>query len=362
MLKRIQARPKWQRLTLFYLAIVAVILFFVILTVLFINNSIVQTERLTALPILPEEISVSEFAELPDEDAYPAALAIGPDGTLYTGSYVSGVLYTIAPDGSVAVIDSTRGPIGSVSGLDIGPDGALYILDRIHPLQVQGAVLWRYSEADGLQELRRFSSDEAEGMVLPDDIALDAAGNIYISDRGPDRVWRLSPDGSEASIWWQSPIEEDSSAAPTGLAYDAASERLIVTDSARDAIYAVPVASSNPSADTVQLFRNTRNIDRPGLDGVAVLPDGEIMVAALGVNRVGRIESESELQYLAGNFRGSSDLAYDSTRERLYVSNWDQRALLPLTIVFIQVDLEPHLPFAIDLIEFEPSPPAETGS
>ena len=80
-------------------------------------------------------ISVSEFAALPDEDAYPAALAIAADGTVYTGSYQTGALWAISPDGAISEIADSRARIGSITGLDLGPDGALYILDRIAALE-----------------------------------------------------------------------------------------------------------------------------------------------------------------------------------------------------------------------------------
>ena len=58
---------------------------------------------------IAEGITISEFAALPDEDAYPAALAIDVDWQLYTGSYQSGALWSISPAGDVREIQGSSG-------------------------------------------------------------------------------------------------------------------------------------------------------------------------------------------------------------------------------------------------------------
>ena len=147
-------------------------------------------------------VSVSEFAALPDEDAYPAALAIAADGSVYTGSYQTGALWAISPDAAVSEIAESRARIGSITGLDVGPDGALYILDRISALESKGAVIWRY-QAGELTSIVQIPAEPTIGVLLPDDIAVDSAGLIYISDRDPrasgvtaaaDRIWAFSGD------------------------------------------------------------------------------------------------------------------------------------------------------------------------
>ena len=147
-----------------------------------------------------EGVSVSEFAALPDEDAYPAALAIAEDGTVYTGSYQSGALWSISPEGAVSEIADSRARIGSVTGLDLGPAGALYILDRLSALESKGAIIWRY-QAGELTSIVQIPADRSIGLLLPDDIAVDSAGQIYISDRDPPRVWRYSSGGQNLAYF-----------------------------------------------------------------------------------------------------------------------------------------------------------------
>ena len=189
----------------------------------------------------PRASSVAEFATLPDDDAYPAALAIAPDGTLYTGSYETGALWSISPDGEAREVVGARERIGSVSGLDAAPDGALFILDRIEPLAAQGAVIWRYADGE-LNAIVEIPAGETLGVMLPDDIAVDLSGIIYVSDREPARIWRYSSDGRNLGVWWRPPA--GTTASPTGLAYDAAQNGIVITDSAGDAVYRVPADSA----------------------------------------------------------------------------------------------------------------------
>jgi len=287
-----------------------------------------------------ESVSVSEFTALPDEDAYPAALAIAADGTVYSGSYQTGALWSISPEGIVAEIADSRDRIGSVTGLDVAPDGALYILDRIAALESKGAILWRY-QVGVLQSVVQIPADRSIGLQLPDDIAVDSAGQIYISDRDPPRVWRYSSQGQNLGVFWRPPA--DQAAAPTGLAYDARRDAILISDSAQDALYRVPAGATElaQAIDSTETLFNDGARKGYGFDGIAVTPAGEVYLALLAWNRAARLEN-GELQMLARDFRGASDLVYDAARHRLIVTNWNQFSL--------GFGTRPQLPFALDAV------------
>ena len=288
-------------------------------------------------------LSVREFVALPDEDAYPAALAIDADGRVYTGSYQSGALWAISPDGAVSEMADSRARIGSITGLDVAPDGALYILDRIAPLESKGAVIWRY-QAGELRSLVEIPAEPSIGLLLPDDIAVDSAGRIYISDRDPARVWRYSSDGRNLGLFWRPPA--DSEAAPTGLAYDAGREAILISDSAQDAVYRVPASATDlaSAVDATETLFDDQGRQGYGFDGIAVTPAGDVYLALLAWNRAGRLD-QGELVMLARDFRGASDLVYDAARNRLIVTNWNQFSL--------GFGTSPQLPFALDVIQFK---------
>lgn len=327
-MRRLQALPLRERRLAAGLIFVAGLLLIVLVTLILLLLTLNSDSRRDLAVALVEGVRVREFAVLPDEDAYPAAISVAPDGSLYTASFVSGAVWRVTAAGQVSELPGTRQALGAVAGLQAAPEGVLYLIDQwdASPLSTGGELLRR--DANG--RLQRLAAD----FVLPDDVTRDGAGNLYVSDRGAGLVWRLTPAG-ERDVWWRPPADEQP-AAPTGLAWDAQRDALVVTDSNRDAIYRV-------SADgvTETLYQHGAAAHAPGLDGVTLDGQGRILVAAQGQNGLARLEA-GELRYLAGAFRGISDVAWSAGR--VYATNFDSFSL----VVGV---LRPRLPFALDVIE-----------
>jgi DNA-binding beta-propeller fold protein YncE len=356
MLQRVQKLPQPARIALF-VGIALAILALLVLATLAVGVAIVQnTPRLEAVALV-EGYQVAEYMVLPDEDAYPATVAVDAAGTVYTGSYVSGAVWALDTRQTLREIADSRRLIGSVTAISAAPDGSLYILDRISPLEVLGARVWRLASDDSLTLLRDFTGQDADILQLPDDIAIDAQGSIYITDRGIDQnhdvIYRIAADGTEG-VWWQSPpVMNQRAYAPTGLGYSPEKNALYVTDSILDLVYEVPIGTDGQAGETRVVYdrRFGSEAAHPGFDGVSVAPDGRLFLSGLGNNRVGVYDPNTGLlTYLAGNFRGAADVVYDPLTQRLFVANWDQRSLLPTPVLFISVQTRPHLPFAIDVV------------
>ena len=329
------ARFARTRALLFLVATLAIGAVLIVVMTWFVIGSAPRTNAVA----LAEGVTVSEYLALPDDDAYPAALAISSEGTLYTGSYQSGAVWAISRDGVVSEIDGSRARIGSVTGLDVAPDGALLILDRITPLDAQGAVIWRYADGN-LETVVEIPNDEAVGLLLPEDIMVDSAGLIYISDRKTGRVWRIAMAGEDLSVFWQLPCGE--TCAATGLAFDPANNAILITDSESDAVYRVAAGDTSSRAERIYIDEAESGY---GFDGITVTPEGEIFLALLAWNRVAKLQ-DGKLAILARDFRGSSDVAYDADSDWLFVSNWNQFSL--------GFGTRPQLPFALDVIDLSP--------
>ncbi len=339
MIRAIQQRSKGQRQAIFFFLVVTGLLVLLIPSVLLGLSFLSPSNESVALV---EGVTVSEFATLPDDDAYPPAIAVAPDGTLFTGSFVSGAIWQIDANGRVTEVDGTRLNIGSVMGLEVAPDGVLYIVDQLDSNPgVGGGVVKRLSDDGRIDIVARI--DDGRGFEAPDDIAIDSAGNLYVSDRARQEVWRFEANGN-GELWWTPPrfSDRENNHEPTGLAYDAVHDAIIITDPVMNAIYRVSIATGESEI----LYLHAINAGQPpGFDGVTVTPDGEIYVAALEQNGVARLE-DGQLHYIAGLFRGSSDVEYFA--DKLYVTNFDQFSLV-LTVS------QPRLPFAIDVIDLNPS-------
>lgn len=118
---------------------------------------------------------------------YPNYASFADDGTLYvsdSGSWTeaTGALWAIAPDESARRLDVA--PIAFANGLYVN-EGYLYYIASALP------GVWRVPLAGGAEELVA----EMERCV-PDGLALDAEGSLYVSCYQPNQLWRLRRDGA----------------------------------------------------------------------------------------------------------------------------------------------------------------------
>lgn len=331
MMQRIALLGQGQRILIFILMMVGGLLFIGAITVFLILSSVNAVGRTQAIP-LNEGVTTAEFVVLPDEDAYPAAVTVNSAGTVYTGSYVSGVIWAINAAGELEEVPHSRDTFGSIVGLAAASDDVLYVLDRITgDPRAAGGLIWRLEVGQAPVEFAKIEGES--GFIAPIGLTLDAEGRVYALDRGRREVWRWNADGSGAMIFWQ-PIDEGQ--LPTGMDYDAQSDALIIADSEMNTVYSVPVGGG---VDT-QLFRYESAINKPSFYGVAV-DEGRIYLTALEQNSIATLQ-DGQLVYLAAQFRGPSDIVA-AGNGRFYVTNFDSSAL-------VVPGVTPRLPFALDVV------------
>ncbi|MFN8373885.1 MAG: NHL repeat-containing protein [Anaerolineae bacterium] len=348
-MNRLQNVSRPQRILIFVLFFVGGLFLIIALFVFLAIQSFNSGVRAQAQPQV-DTVGVTEFVALPDEDAYPASVAVAPDGTVYTASYVTGTIWAISPlDASVTELNGSRDTLGSVTGMAVGPDGTLYVVDQLNSdIRSAGGTVWRITGAPAAPIIESFAAiDDAQGFVEPEDITLDTAGNVYVSDRGRGEVWRFAPDGGSSTAWWTAPVAiAETQPAPNGLAYDPTHDAIIVTDTISNAIYRVTVVD----ARGITIYLHGARAGSPGFDGVAVTPEGHIYVTLLEDHSVALLTETEDLvapgtlTAVAAPFRGASDIAYTSVpTPRFYVTNFDQLAL-------VLPGVRPQLPFALDVI------------
>ncbi|MFN8531267.1 MAG: hypothetical protein U0670_21910 [Anaerolineae bacterium] len=338
MFKNLDKMSRAQRRFMFFVLFGGALLAFIGISVLLISSSLRSGERVIAQALDPN-VSVREFALLSDEKAYPPAVAAGTDGVIVTGSYSTGAMWRISLAGEVTEIPGTRDTIGAFTGITAAPDGSFLIIDQndTDPRSA-GGRLWRLT-GDTLTDFP--AQIDATGWVAPNDLALDTAGRLYVTDSGRNEVWRFEADGSNGAPWWVPPESSSSSQrrAVTGITYDPLNDAMIITDAEQNMIYRVNVADAVASV----IYEHGQRATPPGFDGVTVGPDGTIYVAALGQNGIAIVAPDNTLTYIAGFFRGASDVEYVAPG-LLIVPNWDQASIvLPL--------IAPQLPFSIDVID-----------
>lgn len=338
----IQRLGRGQRVAVFVCLMIGGVMLLVAVTALLISFSYNTSPRVTTTALV-EGVSVREFATLPDNDAYPSAVAVGADGVVYTGSRATGAVWAINTDGEVSEIPGTRESVGAVNGLDVAPDGALLILDRLQSdPRVSGGTIWRWFG----NELTPFATiEDANGFIAPGDITSDAAGHVYATDRGRKLIWQWDVDGLDGRLWWVPPAEIEG-VVPTGLAYEPANDAILVTDSEKNTIYRIAISENGGAGEAELIYQHDASDTTtiPSFTGITVAPDGAIYAAALVQNGLVRV-ADGQIAYIVGTFRGINDVAAapDGT---LYAANFDSRSLvLPL--------VQPQLPFGIDVITFD---------
>ncbi|MCA9885296.1 MAG: SMP-30/gluconolactonase/LRE family protein [Anaerolineae bacterium] len=351
-IERIQAMPGPARVAI-YIGGLLLVLVVVLAVTLFVFIATATNQPRTQAAVAPDVGAISEFAKLPDDDAYPSTLAIADDGTLYTASYKTGAIWAITPDGTIREVPNTRERLGAVIALAIGPDGNLYALDHTDPIAIQGGILWHITPDGDIHHSLVLAETDQTNVRFFDDLAVDSDGHVFISERVQDAIWRWEPSTNDIDLWWRE-LDDSSDMVPSpgGLAYDATTNSVLVADATLNTITRIPThaESTQSEAEVIYRFSGAKQA-APGFDGLAVTPTGTIYAAALGQNAVMRLDG-GEMVTIAQGFRGSSAVAYDPQRNLLYVNNWDQSYLQPQNVfLFLYMDIPPRLPFGIDRIE-----------
>jgi sugar lactone lactonase YvrE len=228
----------------------------------------------------------------------PEGLDFSHDGHMYAALWQSGRIVEVDPKGAVRTVafvpDETLGKQGITTGVELGPDGQLYV-----------AYMWHYTPDEELDPKHfgcRNSQDVYTGIYrvdpktgtttafltkregwpacFPDDIAFDARGDLYVTDLSLSGLWKLTPE-HKFTLWSTDPLLEWSpppySGFPEGandVVITADGGALIVVTDGNPAIVKVPIRPDG-SAGPAELVAR----DLTMLDGVELDERGNIYVS-----------------------------------------------------------------------------------
>ena len=120
-----------------------------------------------------------------DPSASIGRLAAAPDGALVLA--VDPDVVRVAPGAmTTGVLFSEPAP-GGIGGIAVDGEGVVYVADPA----TQSVVALDGGESTVIDA----SGDGFNTLDLPDDVAVDAQGNLFVVDVGSDRVFRVEPDG-----------------------------------------------------------------------------------------------------------------------------------------------------------------------
>ncbi len=184
-----------------------------------------------------------------------------------------------------------------------------------------------------VEQIGKLDNDE-----IPHSITFDKDGVLYFTDTQRGTILKLN-EASEYETWWILPEVSDETQ-PTGLAYDAVTDDIVVADTAAGIVYRIDFEADR----SPKLLGSIYSEDDRELDGLTIDDLGRVIFTIYDTNKVARIELNGEITILAEDFREPSDVVY--LNNAVYVTNLDSISLAP--VVGLLVD--PSLPFTIDKI------------
>ncbi|WP_371856459.1 serine/threonine-protein kinase PknD [Nocardia anaemiae] len=155
------------------------------------------------------------------------------------------------------------------------------------------------------------------GLKNPQDLAVDTAGNIYVSDTSNDRVMKLAAGASAPT-----PLPFTGLKDPRGVAVDRAGD-VYVADRGNDRVLKLAAGASAPTTLPLTGLQ--------GPDGVAVDTAGNVYVTELGTEHVTRLAAGASAPTIFP-FTGLKDpqgLAVDTAGD-VYVVDWGNKWVVRL--------------------------------
>ena len=139
------------------------------------------------------DVSVYSSGAEDEPFSVPNYPAFDAEGNLYvcdSGDWHgdNGKIYRVRPGGEAEVWD--RRPKEFPNGLCMAPDGgSIYVAMSVNPPRVERIHVEDDGSAGRMETAAEFP------MTVPDGVAFDADGNLYVSMYRPDVIYRVTPDG-----------------------------------------------------------------------------------------------------------------------------------------------------------------------
>jgi sugar lactone lactonase YvrE len=249
------------------------------------------------------------FAILPDGSGGPEGLEVDPDGNVYVGSFGFTATGPIDPPGRIFVFDR-RGKLLRV--LEV--EGSSANLLGLRWREATGTLLVADFGNAQVLEVDPLTGASEPFLTIPpppptgaslNDIALDAAGNVYVSDSFQGIVWRTGAAGGLAQAWVTSPLLQTTGVPPfgaNGLRLNRDGTALFVTNTGNDTVVRVPVLNGGGAGEP-EVFVHSIN----GADGLLVDDDDNLWVAANQADEIVVVDPTGKAIAKLGDFDGVRD-------------------------------------------------------
>ena len=210
----------------------------------------------------------------------PAAFGIASPSKIFGYDVHTGALVR------TITMQNQPGPINALSCITADENDNLYVLDLM-----QGVV--KINLISGQQSVYAApfypvyqSAFNPPAPLLPNDLAFDNNGNLYVTDSFQATIWRIPPGGGAPQVWFQS-AAIDGPFGPNGIRVHP-SGSLIYFSKTFDAqgagvIYTLPVVD-HPQQSDLKVFHTYT--PGAGPDGIAFGKLGSLYVALAGYSQI----------------------------------------------------------------------------
>ncbi|HEV2834955.1 MAG TPA: hypothetical protein VGW58_06540 [Pyrinomonadaceae bacterium] len=255
---------------------------------------------------------------------------------------------TVAGEGTPLIRDNTQPLQAAFSdpfGIAVAKDGTVYVADagesnRIRKITGEGGVTTFAGGGEGFAD----GAGTAASFNTPSGLAIDSDGNLYVADTGNNRIRKVTPEGNVTTIagdgtagYRDGPATQARFNGPIGVAVDNRGN-VFVADTYNDRIRMispegqVTTVAGGGTPGYADGDRNSSLFDTPC--GVAVMPDGTLIVADTGNDRLRKITADGNVSTMAVNVNGedlSSPLGLALTHDNyIYVTELDRSRVIQI--------------------------------
>jgi sugar lactone lactonase YvrE len=253
-----------------------------------------------------EEPKIWVYAKLPGA---PEGVCVDSKKNLYTTLHNMGEVVLLKDGGSFEHIAyvPTKEEIGQgeIYGIEADKDDNLYVayLQNSKYLDIHKDIPNTYHPAchdvrvtrSGVYKIdaktRQVTAVATRGdgwpFCFPDDVAIDNAGNIYLTDLTYSGIWKISPDGKKVTMWSNDPLLNwlSDPSLPLGvnaLVLDKDQKNLYADTTTLDGrIVKIPI-NADGSAGKAQLYSRGHT----WFDGIEIDDEGYIYASEPGANQI----------------------------------------------------------------------------
>jgi DNA-binding beta-propeller fold protein YncE len=249
-----------------------------------------------------EDFKAWVYTKLPDT---PEGIGVDPKGNLYAALFHTGEVVRLEDDGTYTHIawvpSKAESGKGMLIGLDTDKNSNIYVaykahskydsmVDPHHPAckDTKDTTSGVYKiDAATHRVIAVATRGDGWPFCLPDDVDIDDAGNIYVTDVTYAGIWKITPDG-QAIMWSDHPLLNWSPTPYSGYPWGV---NVLVLDKEQKNIYAatdgdpmvlrIPILEDGSAGEPVVISRG-----HSPFDGIELDEEGNIYLSEIFRNEI----------------------------------------------------------------------------